>query len=91
MLQIVNNLLLIGGGLIALLAILLSLPQSKLSGFLLPIVGWTFALFCGAYIISPVDIIPDVVPVAGWIDDGGALVAGIASAVTAIKAGKSKD
>lgn len=26
-----------------------------------------------AYIVSPVDAIPDVIPVVGWADDGGAM------------------
>lgn len=26
-----------------------------------------------AYIVSPVDAIPDVIPVVGWTDDGGAM------------------
>lgn len=88
MTQIINTMMLIGGGLTALLLILLAAPQSKLSSFLMPIVGWTFTLFCGAYIISPIDFVPDM-PVIGWIDDGGALAAGIASAVAAMKAGKA--
>ena len=25
----------------------------------MPIIGWGFALFCGAYILSPVDIMPE--------------------------------
>jgi uncharacterized membrane protein YkvA (DUF1232 family) len=82
---------LVGGTVLALaFVILLSLPQSKLREIALPVIAWTFTAVCGVYIFSPLDIIPDVIPVAGWIDDGGALIAGIASAATALTAGKGK-
>ena len=29
------------------------------------------------YVVCPIDIIPDVIPVAGWIDDIGAAVIGL--------------
>ena len=35
-----------------------------------------------AYILSPVDLIPDVIPVIGWIDD---LIAGIILLFTVVK------
>ncbi len=62
------------------IAILLSLPQSKLREFLLPIIGWCVAVFCAFYCISPFDFLPECIlgPV-GLIDDLGALVTGIAS------------
>ncbi len=28
------------------------------------------ALLAAVYIISPVDLVPDVIPILGWIDDG---------------------
>jgi uncharacterized membrane protein YkvA (DUF1232 family) len=30
-------------------------------------------IFCVAYIIDPFDLIPDFIPVIGWIDDGAVL------------------
>lgn len=40
--------------------------------------AWIMAIIGVIYAISPVDIIPDVVPVAGWVDDlvitGGAIL-----------------
>jgi uncharacterized membrane protein YkvA (DUF1232 family) len=35
-----------------------------------PAVSKLIALLAAVYIISPVDLIPDVIPVLGWIDDG---------------------
>lgn len=38
-----------------------------------------------AYILLPTDLLPDLVPVIGWLDDAVAAVGMIASAVSAIK------
>ncbi len=55
----------------------------------MPIVGWVFALACGAYVLMPVDIIPEaLLGPFGLIDDGAAVVAGICAAGSAIKASK---
>jgi uncharacterized membrane protein YkvA (DUF1232 family) len=91
MTQIVHTAVLVGGGLLGLFMILLALPQSKLKDFLMPIIGWCFALFCGAYILSPADLIPEaIVGPFGLFDDAGALVAGICAARSAMKASKAK-
>lgn len=38
--------------------------------------AWIWAIICGIYALSPIDIIPDVVPVVGWADDLLAAVGG---------------
>lgn len=38
--------------------------------------AWIWAILCGLYAISPIDIIPDVIPVVGWFDDALAIVGG---------------
>lgn len=38
--------------------------------------AWIWAVLCGLYAISPIDIIPDVIPVVGWADDLLAVVGG---------------
>lgn len=38
--------------------------------------AWIWAILCALYAISPVDIIPDVIPVVGWADDALAVVGG---------------
>lgn len=43
------------------------------------VLSWTFAILAGLYLISPIDAVPDVIPVAGWMDDVG--VAGSAVVV----------
>jgi uncharacterized membrane protein YkvA (DUF1232 family) len=35
-----------------------------------PALSKLVALLAAVYIISPVDLIPDVIPILGWIDDG---------------------
>ena len=64
---------------------LISLPKSKMREFLMPIIGWCVAIFCGIYCISPVDILPEVLlGPFGLVDDIGAVVAGISAAHAAM-------
>lgn len=77
----------IGGGLLLALLILLSLPHSRLKEIALPILGWAMTALSVGMILSPIDAIPDVIPVVGWADDVVALAVGIASAMAAMNAG----
>ena len=78
----------LGGVLVLALLILLSLPQSRLTGIIQPILGWGIAVLSVGLILSPIDPIPDVIPIVGWCDDLVALVVAIASAKAAMDAGK---
>jgi len=67
-------------GLLALFMILLALPQSRLRYYVLRGLGIVFFTITGLialYIISPLDVLPDVIPLLGQIDDGGALAGAI--------------
>ena len=91
LIELVKMLVLVGGILCITTLILVSLPQSRLRDFLMPIVGWCFALFCGVYVLAPVDIMPEaMLGPFGLIDDFGAAVAGIAAAGAAMRAGKAR-
>ncbi|HEY4309152.1 MAG TPA: DUF1232 domain-containing protein [Pirellulales bacterium] len=73
------------------LMILISLPHSPLRDMLVQIVGWVFALFCGVYVISPIDVIPEAfLGPFGIVDDLGAIVAGASSAIAAYRAGDGR-
>lgn len=87
MFQAIQTLIQCGTLLTVAFLVLLAMPQSKLREFLMPVIGWGFALFCGAYVLMPVDIIPEILAGPfGLIDDAGAVVAGIASARAAMNA-----
>ena len=45
-----------------------------------PPVAKLVAVLALAYVLSPVDLVPDVLPIAGWIDDGVVLTALLALA-----------
>lgn len=80
-----------GTALTVTFGVLLSMPNSKLREFLMPIVGWGVAIFCGIYCISPIDIVPEaLLGPFGLIDDIGAVVGGIAAARAAIAATKDR-
>jgi uncharacterized membrane protein YkvA (DUF1232 family) len=72
--------------------ILVALPQSKIRAALLQVFGWVFAAFCLIYFISPVDVLPEAIlgPFLGLFDDAAAVMAGVAAARAAWRAGKDK-
>ena len=89
LMSILQLLITCGSLLVFAFLVLLAMPQSRLREVFMPIVGWTLALFCGAYCISPVDIIPEIaLGPFGLIDDLGVGALGIAAAIAAYKAGK---
>jgi len=69
----------------ALFLVLLSLPQSKLRGMLLEVMGWAGGVASAALIVSPIDFIPDMIPVAGQADDLVYLLCAVGSFWTAWK------
>lgn len=72
------------GVLAALVCVLLALPNSRLRGFALQIVGWglnAFTGLCVLYVINPLDILPDVIPILGQVDDAAAVVAAVFSGI----------
>lgn len=69
--------------------ILLALPQCRLRQLLMPFVAWGFVALCVAYAISPVDILPEIVlGPFGLVDDLGAVVAGVGTAISTVQARK---
>lgn len=59
--------------------ILLALPASRLRTVGLELLKYAVAVGLVLLCASPVDVLPDVVPVVGWLDDIGYIVAAIAS------------
>jgi uncharacterized membrane protein YkvA (DUF1232 family) len=72
------------------LIVLAHLPKSPLRSSLVQICGWATALLCGAWVVSPIDPIPDVLFPVGFIDDIMAAIVGFKAAKAAWKAGKEK-
>lgn len=65
-------------------AVLLALPQSKLRSVGLEMSKWALVVGLLLLVPSPVDVLPDVVPGLGWLDDIGYIIAAIASAKSAL-------
>jgi hypothetical protein len=59
----------VGGGLAALLLILLAMPTTRFLSTALEIGGWAGAAAGAVAVASPVDFVPDIVPVLGQADD----------------------
>ena len=73
-------LLIVGAVLFGLILILLALPGSRLRK-VFATVFFAIAGLLGLYVISPLDFIPDIIPVLGQIDDLLATVLAIVSAI----------
>ena len=66
-----------GAALFMVSVILLSLPSSRLRQVGLECVKYATAAGLFVLVPSPVDVVPDVVPGLGWLDDLGYVVGGI--------------
>lgn len=49
---------------------------------------WAIPVIIGTviYVISPIDAVPDFIPVAGWLDDGAVVTAAVKGLEEVIKA-----
>jgi len=56
---------------IALVLVLLAIPQTRFKSTLTEVLAWFGFLGASGLVVSPVDLIPDVLPVIGWTDDLG--------------------
>ena len=76
--------------LIALFLILMALPKSKLRSLILEVMGWGTTAASVASVVSPIDMLPDFIPVLGQLDDVGMIVFGLCSAIFAWRMRKER-
>lgn len=57
--------------LMALVLVLLAMPHTRLKSTLTELWAWCGFLEASGLVPSPVDLIPDMLPVIGWTDDLG--------------------
>lgn len=79
-------------GLAALFIILLALPQSRLRQVFLKVLSWInglIAVLLGVSVVSPIDAIPDVIPVLGQVDDVAAIASAIGAAIVSAIAARA--
>ena len=53
-----------------------------------PLPAWAIAAIIGAviYVVSPIDAMPDLIPIVGWLDDGAVVAAAVKDLEEIIKA-----
>ena len=54
--------------LIALVLVLLAIPQTRFKSTLTELLAWCGFLGASGMVVSPLDLIPDLIPVIGWAD-----------------------
>ena len=64
--------------------VLLSLPQCRLRSVGVELMKWLTAAGLVFLTVSPIDVIPDVVPLLGWGDDLGYLLGAFTTARSAM-------
>lgn len=81
--EFANLALLVGAGLTALVLILLALPNSGLRK-VFSAIFFTIAGILGVYIVSPIDFIPDFIPLLGQVDDVLATLLAVVNGISGI-------
>jgi uncharacterized membrane protein YkvA (DUF1232 family) len=66
--------------LIALVLVLLAIPQTRFKSTLTECLAWLGFVGASGLVVSPLDLIPDVIPVIGWADDAGYVLLALACA-----------
>jgi uncharacterized membrane protein YkvA (DUF1232 family) len=66
--------------LIALVLVLLAMPQTRFKSTLTEFLAWFGFVGVSGLVVSPLDLIPDVIPVIGWADDAGYVLLALACA-----------
>ena len=53
-----------------------------------PLPAWAIAAIIGAiiYVVSPIDAMPDLIPIVGWLDDGAVVAVAVKALEEVIKA-----
>ena len=82
-LEFAKLLVIVGAALLGLVLILLALPGSRFRK-VLSTVFFAIAGLLGVYIVSPLDLIPDLIPVLGQVDDVLASILGVISAISGL-------
>jgi len=65
--------------------VLLAMPQSRLRSVGMEMSKWAFVVGLLLMVPSPIDVLPDVVPGVGWLDDIGYILGAIVAAGSALK------
>lgn len=81
--EILKLVIIIKGIIAALWLVLVALPGSQLRNYLLQLYSKILYLSAGlalVYIVNPIDLIPDIIPLLGQSDDAVALVSTIFTA-----------
>ena len=73
----------LGAIFIVLVLILVAIPGSRLRK-VFSAIYFVVAALLGVYVVSPIDFIPDIIPLLGLSDDAVASVIAVANAVSAI-------
>jgi len=66
--------------LIALVLVLLAIPQTRFKSTVTEFLAWCGFVGASGLVLSPFDLIPDVIPVIGWADDAGYVLLALACA-----------
>ncbi|MDX2199507.1 MAG: YkvA family protein [Phycisphaerae bacterium] len=85
LLQLMQIGIVCGTVLMVTFVVLLALPQSRMRSVCLEVMKYGIAGGCVLLTVSPIDVIPDFLPVLGWADDVGYVVGTVSAIGSAVR------